>query len=78
MNINNQKELLRTASFVLEKEIESIGDLSDNQLLFFSSLSHMELNRCFAIQEVLNGRSFRQVSVKYGISKSRLEVLCKR
>lgn len=70
--ILNKKEILRAASFVLEKQVDCISELSDNQLVFFSSFSSIELNRCFAIQDVLSGKSYDQASIRYGISKSRL------
>ena len=75
--IKNEKEILRAATFVLEKPVETLSDLSDNQLVFFASLSPNELNRCFALQDVLNGRSYREVAISYRISKSRLEEMAK-
>lgn len=74
--IDNKKEILRAASFVLNRPVEKLSDLSDNQLVFFASLSTTELNRCFAIQDVLSGKSYEQASITYGISKTRLYEIC--
>jgi Mor family transcriptional regulator len=79
MNLTTQpkeKEILRAASFVLEKEITTLADLTDNQLVFFSSFSSNELNRYFAIQDAMNGKSYREVAQRYGLSKSKVERLC--
>lgn len=68
-SINNEKEVLRAASFVLGKEINHISQLTDNQLLFFSSLTKWELSKSFCTQDVANGLSYRQIGQKYGVSK---------
>ena len=68
--IANEKEVLRTASYVLGKEITHISQLTDNQLLFFTSLDKRSLNKVFIIQDVANGLAVRQVGNKYGVPKS--------
>lgn len=73
-NMNNQKEILRAASFVLGKEITSITQLTDEQLLFFSALDKKSLNKCFIVQGVLDGMPYRQVGQKYGISKDAVKL----
>ena len=67
--IINEKEILRAATFVLGKEITHISQLTDNQLLFFSSLTKWELSKSFCTQDVANGLSYRQIGRKYGVSK---------
>lgn len=66
------KAIIRAASFFLGRPINNLSELSDNQLVFLSSFSPSEINRCFAVQEVLAGCSYQRASIKYGISGSRL------
>lgn len=68
--ITNEKEILKAATFVLGKDVNSIDELSDEQLLFFTSLSKTSLCKVFCVQEVANGLSYSQVANKYGISKT--------
>lgn len=68
--IRNKKEILRAASFVLGKKVNNINELSDEQLLFFTSLPKTSLCKVFCVQEVANGLSYSQVANKYGISKT--------
>jgi hypothetical protein len=65
----NVKTVLKAASFVLGKDIENLNELTDNQLLFFDSLSRIEMSRAMCIQDVSNGYSYRQAARKYRISK---------
>lgn len=64
--------IIRAAKLVLGNHIETLDDLTDDQLLFFSSLPTTQLNQSLAMQELLNGSPFRKVERKYGIGKGQL------
>lgn len=70
------RAILRAARFVLGYELSSISELSDNQLIFFESLSLFELNRSFIESDLLEGKlSFEAIANKYGVSKSHIRNL---
>lgn len=63
------KSIIRLASFVLGEDIETISQLTDDQLIFFNSLSIYQLNRVFIEEEVLQGKPYSQIAKKYGVSQ---------
>jgi hypothetical protein len=72
------KSILTAASYVLGVEINDVSQLSDSQLIFFSSLSKYELNRTFIQSEILQGRFYTEIANKYNVSKEHVKDVANR
>lgn len=78
INETKYKSIIRLATFVLDKDIESISQLTDEQLIFFNSLSIYQLNRAFIEEEILQGKPYSQIAKKYGVSQEHVRDVSNR
>lgn len=63
---------LKAAQYVLGGRIESLAQLSDEQLDFFASIQLDALKAFFAQQDLLCGESTRKIAIRYGVSQSKV------
>lgn len=81
MDVGNEKykAILRVANFVLDYEVNNLSELTDNQIVFFESLSIYELNRVFIQSDLLEAKmSLEAIANKYGVSKGHIQDCEKR
>jgi hypothetical protein len=78
-NPNKIKSVLRAAKYVTGKDFNSLEELSDEQIVFFQSLSVYELSRAFIQSDLLEGKmSMEAIATKYGVSKGHVQDCEKR
>ena len=72
------KAILRLASLLLDTDIESISELTDDQLIFFDSLSIYDMSRVFIEEEILQGKKYTEIANKYGVSSEHVRNISNR